>query len=245
MATKQEILEYIKKAAEQKNISKEELDAAFNSGNNGEKNAIATEAAPKKIGAAEIFYYIGGGIVFLGIAILLSQNWQSLNFATKILATLGSGIAAYFVGVLFSRDRRTENLSPAFFLISALVMPIGLFVLFDNAGFDARSYEIQSLISAAMLGTFLVSLFLFKKNIFAFFSILFGTWFFFSLTSFLANDNTYFDVSQFYEYRFLVAGIAYILLAYAFSKNRHTTSSLQGFLYGFGVVGFLFAAFAL
>src|SRR3989344_3419530 len=239
MATKEEVLQYIKSLAEQKVVSKEELDAAFDSGSGIKTDMVLT----KKLGVAEILYYIGGAIVFLGISILLWQNWSTLGFGTKVLATLGSGIAAYFVGLLFSRNERTEAAGSAFYLISALVTPMGLWVVFDNAGFDASSYGTQSLISGIMLGTYLLSLLVFRKNIFTLFSILFGTWLFFSFTSFMIGSGAYFDNWKFYEYRVLVAGIAYMLLGYAFSKNERV--SLSGFLYGFGILGFLGAALTL
>ena len=216
MATKEEVLQYIKTLAEQKIVTKDELDLAYDSGSGIKTDMVLT----KKLGVAEILYYIGGAIVFLGISILLWQNWSTLGFGTKVLATLGSGIAAYFVGLLFSRDERTEAAGSAFYLISALVTPMGLWVVFDNAGFDASSYGTQSLISGIMLGTYLLSLLVFRKNVFTLFSILFGTWLFFSLTSFMVGGGPYFDDWKFYEYRVLVAGIAYMLLGYAFSKNE-------------------------
>ena len=239
MATKEEVLQYIRTLAEQKVVTKEELTEAYDSGSGIKADVILT----KKLGVAEILYYIGGAIVFLGISILLWQNWSTLGFGTKVLATLGSGIAAYFVGLLFSRDERTEAAGSAFYLISALVTPIGLWVVFDNAGFDASSYESQSLISGIMLGTFLLSLFVFKKSIFTLFSVLFGTWLFFSLTSWMVGGAPLFNDWKFYMYRVLVVGIAYMLMGYAFSKDER--APLSGFLFGFGILGFLGAALAL
>ena len=239
MATKEEVLQYIRTLAEQKVVTKEELTEAYDSGSGIKADVVLT----KKLGVAEILYYIGGAIVFLGISILLWQNWSTLGFGTKVLATLGSGIAAYFVGLLFSRDKRTEAAGSAFYLISALVTPIGLWVVFDNAGFDASSYGSQSLISGIMLGTFLLSLFVFKKSIFTLFSVLFGTWLFFSLTSWMVGGAPLFNDWKFYMYRVLVVGIAYMLMGYAFSKDER--APLSGFLFGFGILGFLGAALAL
>lgn len=239
METKEEVLQYIRTLAEQKVVSKEEIDAAFDSGSGIKTDFILT----KKLAVAEILYYIGGAIVFLGISILLWQNWSTLGFGTKVLATLGSGIAAYFVGLLFSRDDRTETVGSAFYLISALVTPMGLWVVFDNVGFDANSYGTQSLISGIMLGTYLLSFLIIRKNVITLFSILFGTWLFFSLTSFMVGSSPYFDDWKFYEYRVLVAGISYMLMGYSFSKNER--APLQGFLYGFGIFGFLGAALTL
>lgn len=239
MVTKEEAFQYIKTLAEQKVVSKDELNTAYDSGSGIKTDIVLT----KKLGIAEILYYIGGGIVFLGISIFLWQNWSTLGFATKVLATLGSGIAAYFVGLLFSRDERTESVGSAFYLISALVTPVGLGVVFDNAGFDSGTYGMQSLISGIMLGTYLASLFILKKNVFTLFSILFGTWFFFSITSFIVGDMPSFDYWKFYEYRVLFVGLAYMLLGYAFSNDER--ASLKGFLYGFGILGFLGAALTL
>jgi hypothetical protein len=240
MATKEEVLNYIKVLAEQKVLTKEELVSAYESGtqSDGRDRSLA-----KKLGIAEILYFIGGAIVFLGIAIFLAQNWSVLGFGAKILSTLGAGIAAYTVGILFNRDERTETVGLAFFLISALVLPIGLFILFDNAGFDAENYAFQSLISAILLATHLLSYFVFRKNIFILFSIIFSTWLFFSVTSFLIDGGPYFDSMKFYEYRVLLTGAAYILIGYAFSKTDR--SPLCGFLYGFGILGFLGAALSL
>jgi len=239
MATKEEVLQYIKTLAEQKIVTKDEIDLAYDSGSGIKTDMVLT----KKLGIAEILYYIGGAVVFLGIAILLVQNWSTLGFGTKVLATLGAGVAAYFVGVLFSRDERTETAGSAFYLISALVIPMGLYVVFDNAGFDASSYGSQSLISGILFGMYMLSYVVFRKNVFTLFSILFGTWLFFSLTSFMVGGGPYFDDWKFYEYRVLVAGITYMLIGYAFSKNER--ASLSNFLYGFGILGFLGSALAL
>lgn len=239
MATKEEALEYIRSLGEQKTVTREELDFAYDSGAGIKTDAVLT----KKLGIAEILYYIGGAIVFLGIAIFLAQNWATIGFATKVLSTLGAGIAAYIVGVLFTSNEKTETAGSAFYLISALVTPVGIGVIFDNAGFDTSSYGAQSLISGILLATYLLSYFVFQKNVFTLFSILFGTWFFFSFTSFLMGGGPFYQDWEFYEYRVLVIGLSYMLLGYTFSKNER--SPLSGFLYGFGILGFLGAALAL
>jgi uncharacterized membrane protein len=239
MATKEEILAYIKSVAEQKVISKAELEAAYESGRRGRVEVVL---APKP-SLMTILTYLGGAIVFLGIAILLWQNWRSLSFAVKVLTTLVAGIAAYFSGMFFSRNKRTETVGSAFYLISALVTPIGFWVVINHFGFKASSDGWQSFISGTMLGIYLLSHFVFRKNIFTLFSILFGTWLFFSFTSFLMSENLFLDKGKFYQYRILFAGLCYMFLGYAFSKTER--ASLCGFLNGFGILGFLGAAFTL
>lgn len=239
MARKEEALRYIRTLAEQKVLTREELNMAFDAGSGSKTDFVQT----KKLGISEILSYIGGAIVFLGIAILLFQNWLTLGFSTKALATLGAGVAAYCVGVLFSRDQRMEAAGSAFYLISALVLPMGLYVVFDHAGFDAGSYGSQSAISGILFGMYLLSYLVFRKHVFTFFSILFGTWLFFSLTSFMTGGGAFYDRWKFYEYRTLATGITYMLIGYAFSKNEH--APLSNFLYGFGIIGFLGSALSL
>jgi hypothetical protein len=236
---KEELLQQVRNLAAENLISKEELTRAYDEAFGKKIDLDIT----KKPGITKILYYIGGAIVFLGIAILIWQNWSTLSVATKIIATLGSGIAAYIVGVLFGRYEKLDPVGQAFYLISALVTPIGLYVVFDNAGFDIGSYGTQSLISGILFGTYLLSFVVFRKNIFTIFSIIFGTWLFFAFTSFLIGGKPHFDELNFFEYRALMTGLVYILLGYSFSKNEK--HPLTGPLYGFGILGFLGAALAL
>lgn len=234
---KQEILEQIKSLAAQRAVTKEEVTAAFDDG-------FGTKTGPTfahKLDIAKILYYIGGAVVFLGISILVWQNWSTLGIVTKILATLGSAVAAYFVGAVFSRDEKLETVGSAFYLISALVAPIGLYVVFDNAGFDALSSSTQSIISWILFATYLLSYLVFRKNVLVLFSVIFGTWLYYAFMAYLFGKSL--DWVKHLEYLTLAAGLGYIFLGRYFSKSEK--AALTGFLYGLGVLGFLGAAFAL
>jgi len=239
MPTKEETLQIISDLAKQQAVTKEEIMTAYNQGT----GIIPDQILTKKVSVTEILYYIGGGVVFLGISILMAQNWSVLGFETKVLATLGVSIMAYLVGILFGQNTKTETVGSAFYLISALVAPIGLYVIFENAGFDITGPGIQSLISGILFCTYLFSFIVFRKNIFTLFSIIFGTWLFYSLTGLLAGSSPYFGSSKFYQYQTLIAGLSYALLGYSFSKTER--APLRGFLYGFGILGFLGASMAL
>lgn len=235
---KQQVEQYINSLASQKILTREELLNAYDAGLGSSGDMVLV----KKIGAAEILYYIGGAIVFLGIEILVWQNWSTLDFFTRVLATLGASIAAYVVGILFSRDKKFEGVGSAFYLISALVLPMGLYVVFSNMNLDMGSALVASLISGICLGAFLLSYVAFRKDIFTLFSILFGTWFFFAFTNYLVGNNPLFDW-HFYAYRILLIGLSYVLIGHAFAKGVRV--SMSGFLYGFGILGLLGAAFSL
>lgn len=239
MMDKKELLQQIRSLATENLISKEELTRAYDEA----LKKKTDQAIAKKIEITEILYYIGGAIVFLGIVVLIRQNWEALSVEARIIATLGSGIAAYVLGVLFSRYKTLDRAGQAFFLISAMVTPMGLYIVPDFAGLDIGSQGIQLLISGILFGAYLLSYVVFRKNIFAIFSIIFGTWLFFALTSLWVGDGPRFGEYKLLEYRVLITGLAYILLGYLFSKKEKY--SLTGLLYGFGIFGFLGAALAL
>ena len=255
MTTKEDAIQFVKMISQYRILTRDELQSAYDSGSvPGDDSLQAVQGTPempvksdvkrfKKLGIAEVLSYIGGAIVFMGIAILIAQNWSIFGFFTKVLVTLGSGVAAYIVGVLFSNDSRTEPISPAFHLISALVTPIGLYVVFDNAGLSTNSFGVQALISAILVAAYVASYIIYRKSIFALFGVIFGTWLFFSLTSMITDGSSYLDTWQFYQYRILAAGITYMLLGYSFTKT--SLAALSNFLNGFGVFMFLASALSL
>lgn len=197
----------------------------------------------KKVGFFDLTCYLGGAIVFLGVAILLRQNCLILRFLPKIIATLGFGVAAYSVGVLFKNDDRYIKVSTAFFIIFALVSPIGLWVELNHLAFDAKSSASQTLISGVMLSSCLFSLLYFRNTLFIFFSIVFATWFVFSVTDWMIGIQVSYRIHEFYKYRVLLMSISYILLGYFFSSEKKML--LASFLYAIGSFCFLMMALVL
>ena len=235
---KKDLLKHIQSLASQKVITKDELISAFDAGISGD----VPEEGSCQAGISHILYYVGGAVVFLGISVLIWQHWTALNSATKILSTLGAGIASYIAAVFLSREERLEIASRAFYFISALVMPLGLHVTFHVAGLYTGSYGVQSVVSGILLVTFLLSYLANRKTVFALFNIIFGTWLFFSFTSFIVGGRPGFDW-EFSAYRVLCVGLMYGLLGYHYARTPYR--ALTGALYGFGVFCFLGAALAL
>lgn len=235
---KKDLLKHIQSLASQKAITKDELISAFDAGISGD----VPEEGSHQAGISHILYYIGGAIVFIGISVLIWQHWTALNSATKILSTLGAGIASYITAVFFSREKRLEIVSGAFYFISALVMPLGLHVTFRIAGFDTGNYAVQSAVSGILLATFFLSYLANRKAVFTLFNVIFGTWLFFSFTSFLVGGRPGFGW-EFSAYRVLCVGLMYGLLGYHYAETPYR--ALTGALYGFGVFCFLGAALVL
>ena len=235
---KEELLKQIRSLAAQNFVTREEVTSAFEAGLSGDTK----NDTQRQTGISHILYYVGGAVVFLGISVLIWQHWSALNSVTKILSTLGSGVTAYIAAVFLSREERFEIVSRAFYFISALVMPMGLHVTFHIAGLDIGSYGVQSVVSGILLVTFLLSYLVNRKTIFTLFNIIFGTWLFFSFTSFIVGSNPNFNW-EFSAYRVLCVGLVYVLLGYGVTDTPQR--SLTGALYGFGVFCFLGAALAL
>lgn len=234
---KQDLLSEIATMSREGTITADELSTAFNAG----KNVAGSDAVimRRRVTITDVLYFIGGGIVFLGIVLLVGQNWAYLNSLAKILVTLGSAVAAYVIAALFHRKPNLKLPSTAFFMISGLLFPVGAMVLLHIAGIDWTTSGSQAIISAILLIIFFASGFIFKKSIFLFFSIVFATWLFEAGSFFLFKDL----FMNLFAYTVLTIGLAYMLLGRYFSDK--VESAFSGWLYGFGAVGFLGAAFIL
>lgn len=231
---KNEIVNLVSDAVSRKIVNKNDLEVAYDKGMaivaDGKRDAVMT----KKLSAEEILYYIGGAIVFLGIDILLWQNWSTLSFFTKMLATLGSGVAAYFIGIMLSRYEKLDAAGSAFYLIFALITPVGLYIMLDNAGFPMSDASTVSLVAGAMVAVCLASFYVLKKNVFILFSIIFGTALFFSMTQDMFGDYMNDAETEFYAWRMMTVGVIYIALGRWFVNT--VRKSLVGFLNGFGII---------
>jgi hypothetical protein len=237
---KQQLLEEVKSLAAAGQLSRSELAGAFDAGNN-----IAISENPHlSLNLANVLYYIGGGIVFIGIAILVGQNWEYLNDFTKILSTLGSAVAAYIVGAIFYRYPKLVQVATAFFFLSALLMPLGIAITFDLSEFlISNPLLAQTVLVGICLAVYLASYFVYRTNLFHIFNIIFGTWFFYAVTDLIVGPNPVFDWDDFFYYRSLVAGLSLMFLGYYFSNN--SSKLLAGILYVVGPFMFLGSALAL
>jgi hypothetical protein len=203
--------------------------------------AIRPEQSESRL--STILYYIGGGVVFLGMIFLIAQEWSHFGTAMKIFVTLGSGIAAFIMGVLFSGQERLGAAGPAFFLVAALLLPLGLLVTYDEAGIDVDRLTAQIQIGGILFAAYLGAYAVLRKNVLLAFSFIFGTWLFFALTDYMVSGPPMIDDWSFINYRVLFTGLAFMLLGYSFVGSER--EPLTGWLYAFGVLGFLGAGFAL
>jgi hypothetical protein len=247
------ILRQIKEWIDQGSVSREEVVLLLGGGGvplGGAGSAPSPASAgaslfTHKIGIAELLYFIGGLIVFIGIGVLVAENWQSLNDFTKIAVTLGSALAAFAAGVLLGNaGDNYQKIGQAFSALAGFLLPVGLAITFDILGVVSyNDAATQSLISGISLAVFGLSFFLFRRDVYTIFTIAFATWFYFALTGYLIGGAPLFsDSLRFYEYRALLAGLAYLALGYFFQQHK---KPLADWLYAFGALAVLASAFAL
>lgn len=236
---KQELLQELSTLVDSGELTEREVMQAIGTGQ--QSSAAADSNLTSRLSA--VLYFIGGAVVFMGLVFLIAQEWRHFGTAMKIFVTLGSGIAAFVVGVLFSHQEKLGAAGPAFFLISAMLIPVGLLVTYDESGINVDQLTIQIQIASILFAVYLGAYTVIRKNVLLTFAFIFGSWLFFAITDHLVGGAPVFDNWAFINYRILFAGLAYMLLGYSFVGSDREV--LTGWLYTFGVFGFLGAAFAL
>ncbi len=220
-------------------ISREEVLAVMPVGSSGQ-----SEVLKQHFTLSEIMYYIGGGIVFLGICVLAYQNWDNFSSFLRIFVTLGSFVAAYVVGSLLYRYENLKKISQAFFLIAGCLAPLALNVAFKEWGMDISADSLQVLIYLILTSVFLGSLWFFRQTILLFFGIVFATALFHFLVNLVVGQNLLYENSEkIWQYTFLVEGLAWMLVGYYLKTTSF--KAVTGVLYGFGVLAFLGSSLAL
>lgn len=236
---KDELLKAVEDMAFGKMVAKEELLSAFERGQSNTK--IDKEVSESNI--SQLFYYIGGGIVFIGISILIGQHWAYLGSLVRILLTLGVGIGFFVTAVLARQNAKTARLAQAFFFISGLLLPLGIGVAFDAAGLLMREAGVQTIAAIVLFGGFLIAYMMYEETVLLLFTIIFGTWAYSALTGLLESGTYHFDW-RFECYRSLVVFVSYLGLGYYYFLNRQRLG-IMGWLLGVGSFGFLAVTLAL
>lgn len=88
----------------------------------------APSRGPNIIG--RVLGYLGGVFVFAGLCVFVGTLWGEMNSAARIIATLGSGVAALVLFLLTHVQPRHRRLGPPLFLMAVVLQPTGLLVTF-------------------------------------------------------------------------------------------------------------------
>jgi hypothetical protein len=86
--------------AREHRLSAAEIAASVSAGMPG---AAAPPEGRARTILMRVLGYLGGTFVFAGIAAFIALQWDTMNSAARVVITLGPGIAACVLAVLFSR----------------------------------------------------------------------------------------------------------------------------------------------
>lgn len=242
---KDDIINEIKSLAASGQLARNEVIAAYDEGKGHvpQEYVEQVQSSSTLSRYSGILYYIGGGIVFLGLIFFIGELWSDFNTFMRIFITLGTGLVAYVMGVLFNQQHRLGSAGPAFFMISALLIPGGILVSFDEYNIRIDEEKIQNLISGLLFITYLVSYIVFKRFVLLAFALLFGSWFYFAATGSLLSNAILLPEWRFGYYLFAALGLSYLFIA--FSYRETDKQALVKILYFFGINFFLGSLLAL
>jgi hypothetical protein len=233
---KQQLLSLLQAELRAGTVNQEEIRALIGqSSSNIEKQSLDGDSSSHKV--VNILYTIGAIIAIVGIVILLAQNWMEIGFAGRVLSTLGIALATYIIGFI-TRASHQSHLSQIMFFISAVIAPIGSFVLLDEAGVD-MSLSVNLALALILTIIYTVAYFATRRHILVLVSVGYATWTYFAL---LLKMFSFGDVpAEILKWATLIAGVAYILIARGYESKESSSQgrSVSGVLYAAGTLAVL------
>src|SRR5579872_5428761 len=158
----------------------------------------------------KIFNYIGGALIFFGVGFFVIDNWFNLNNFVRVFATLGTAVAAFLMAMLLHFSGK-KSASSAFFILSGLLLPIGLYVTFYLYLHHIDFMKVNIIVSAICLAVFLISHLCLPRTIFILFTVIFSSFFFVFFIHFLTRDIS---ITHLMEYELITLGFSYFSLGY-------------------------------
>ena len=110
----------------------------------------ATPEARRRAALVRVLGFLGGTFVFAGIGVFIALQWDGMSSAARVVITLGSGLAAFVLAVLASRNARFEKATTPMFLVAAALEPTGMLVAFDEFG-SGGDWRLASLATTATM----------------------------------------------------------------------------------------------
>lgn len=171
METKSEAIEHILAIARRQGLTFEEIESAF-------RQSEQDSVEPSTSILGRILGYLGGIFIFAGLCVFIGLNWDVMNTASRIIITLGSGIAVFIMAIVASGDERYFRIKTPLYLIAAALQPVGILVAIDefSSGVD---WHYPVLITTAIMVFQQAVVFWQKRDTTLLFTtLLFALWFF-------------------------------------------------------------------
>lgn len=225
MSEKDDALQDIIRVAEAHKITAEEIVQAF--------SLSDSQSAKQSSGIlTRLLGYIGGILIFAGICVFISMYWDDFGSAPRVVVTLGTGFAAFIMGLACLGDSSYERAATPLFLISSLLQPTGIFVMLNEYASGGDPHHGVLFMAVYMLvqqgATFLAK----ERTVLAFSAILFGCIFFATLFDLWGMGDNLIGIAT---------GISLLCIAYALDHSSHL--AIAPFWYFAGSVALLWSVF--
>lgn len=170
-----------------------------------------------------VFGYIGGLLIFAGLAVFAGMVWDDIGAVGRIGITLGTGFCAFIMALACMSDARLEKAATPLFLTAAILQPGGILVMMDEfsrGGDPAHGLLFMSLAMLTQQGfTFWAK----RRTVLALTSVIFGVTFF----------GVAFDLMGLHENTTgIVIGLSLLCIAWALGKSQHRSIAGLGYLSG-------------
>jgi len=226
MDQRQQALQQIKAIAGKNNLTATDIRKAL-------RISLEDKAEKGTIEAAEVLSYLGGIFVFAGIGVYTTMFWQDLSSFMRIALTFGSGLSCYCLALGLSRNFKYNKATQAFYLISAILQPIGLYVflneIFENSG---NLHFALLFVSGTMLSQQLMTFWDKRLNLILFMVFWFGMIFTFTLFDYMGIK---------FDYILMSLGASLFCITHSLNETPYTP--LTGFWYFLASVSFLGGAY--
>jgi hypothetical protein len=176
--------------------------------------------------------FLGGTFVFAGIGVFIAIQWDSMNAAARIIVTLGSGVAAFALALIATRDPRFGKASTPLLLVAAALEPTGMLVAFNELGSGGDWRWASLLTFGAVAAQFGLAFKPMRRSTALFFAVAYATVFWATALDLAGADGKLIGV---------VIGVA--LLALAVRVDRTAWTDVTASWYFFGSVFFLAGLF--
>lgn len=217
MDARTQALEEIVSKARQHQLSAVEIAAAL-----GDAAGPTPEGRARAI-LVRALGYLGGTFVFAGVGVFVALQWEAMNSGARVVITLGSGLAAFALAVLGSRDLRFEKAGTPLFLIAAGLEPMGMLVAFDEFG-SGGDWRWAALVTcgtvACQFGAAFAAL---RRSTILFLTVAFATLFWLTTFDLLDVDS---DMAM------LVLGASLIAAAIGIDRTMHRVITPVWYLIG-------------
>ena len=219
-------LEEIAALARQHGLSAGEIAAAMGA------SPSATQESRGRVVLVRVLGFLGGTFVFAGIGVFIALQWSQMNSAARVVVTLGSGLAAFALAIISSREPRFEKATTPLLLVAAALEPTGMLVAFQEFG-SGGDWRLAGLITSAVMAVQFAATFgSVRRSAPLFMAVLFATLFWWTALDLLdVRDNVI----------ALVVGGSMFLSAIGIDRTEHRDITPVWYL--FGAAAFLYGFF--